>query len=169
MTRKRKGSKNFKKAQDHRENFVNWSVNQLNFHDVQQVNLERIWNINYKSKRSRLMSHWVNTLIRDKVESVGEELGVQINLQSSAYRSQRCSECGMVRKSNRKGKVYTCKHCGLIIDADYNASKNHEQNLPKIPYNFRKLNMNRKGFFWLNSGLFGLEGESLQSLLPENA
>lgn len=169
MVGKRKGSKNFKKSQDHRENFVNWSINKIDFSNIQQVNLERIWNINYKSKTSKLMSHWVNTLIRDKVVSISEELGVQVNHQSSTYRSQRCSECGMVRKSNRKGKVYTCKHCGLIIDADYNASKNHEQNLLEIPYSFRNLQLNRKGFFWLESGLFNLEGESLQSLPPVNA
>ena len=169
MVEKRKGSKNFKKSQDHRENFVNWSINQLNLSGIQQINLERIWNINYKSKTSKLMSHWSNTLIRDKVVGISEELGVHVNHQSSTYRSQRCSECGMVRKSNRKGKVYTCKHCGLIIDADYNASLNHEQNLPEIPYNFRNLQLNRKGFFWLESGLFDLEGESLQSLLPVNA
>ena len=74
----------------------------------------------------------------------------------------------MVRKSNRKGKVYTCKDCGLIIDSDYNASLNHVIDLPEIPWYFRKLELNRKGFRWLDSGLFDLEGESLQSLPPKN-
>ena len=117
-------------------------------------------------KTNRKMSHWTNTLIRDKVESLCEELGVQVKHQSSTYRSQRCSECGMVRKGNRKGKTYTCKNCGLVIDSYYNASKNHEISLPEIPYGFRNLKLNRKGFFWLETGLFDLEGRSLQSLLP---
>jgi len=166
LVRRKKGSNSFKRTQDHRKNFVNWSINSLNFKGVKQVNLERIWNINYKSRTSRKMSHWTNTLIRDKVESICEELGVRVKHQSSTYRSQRCSDCGMVRKGNRKGKTYTCVNCGLIIDSDYNASKNHEINLPEIPYTFRNLKKNRQGFFWKETGLFDLEGRSLQSLLP---
>lgn len=164
LSRKNKGSKNFKKAQEHRKNFINWSINQLNFNNIQQVNLEQIYNIGYKTTKSRKMSHWTNTLIRDKVESKCNLLGVLVKHQSSTYRSQRCSECGIVLKSNRKGKLYSCKLCGNIIDADFNASKNHEVKLTEIPYNFRKLNLNRKGFYWLETGLFDLEGRSLQSL-----
>ena len=165
LCRKKKNSIAFGKAQDHRKNFINWSINSLDFSNICKVNLERIWNIGYKNPTSKKMSHWTNTLIRDKVESICEQNGVQLVHQSSTYRSQRCSECGIVRKSNRKGKVYTCDNCGLIEDADYNASKNHEISLPEIPYDFRNLNMNKKGFFWLESGLFSLDGRSLQSLL----
>lgn len=49
-----------------------WSINQLDLKNVKQVNLEKVWNINFKSKTSRLMSHWTNTLIRDKLKSVCE-------------------------------------------------------------------------------------------------
>ena len=91
---------------------------------------------------------------------MGEELGVQVKLQSSTYRSQRCSGCGVVRKRNRKGKTYTCD-CGLILDSDYNASLNHQHELPDIPYNLRRLNLNRKGFFWKSEGFFSLTGEIL--------
>lgn len=70
-----------------------------------------------------------------------------------------------VRKSNRKGKVYECKSCGNIDDADHNAALNHSINLPEIPYDFRKLNLNRKdGFIWSSEGLFDLDGRRLQSL-----
>jgi len=164
----KKGSNAFKKAQEHRKNFINWSLNQLNLSNVKEVRLEKVWNIGYKSKTSRLMQHWTNTLIRDKVESICEETGVQLKHQSSTYRSQRCSGCGVVRKANRKGKVYTCKHCGLQIDADLNASLNHVVDLPEIPYNLRKLQMNRgNGFYWLESGFYEFEtGSSLESLPP---
>ncbi|KKN16280.1 hypothetical protein LCGC14_0977350, partial [marine sediment metagenome] len=37
--------------------------------------------------------------------------------------------------------------CGLELDADYNASLNHQHDLPDIPHALRKLNLNRKGFF----------------------
>jgi putative transposase len=166
LSSKKSGSNAFKKAQDHRKNFINWSINQLNFDDVKEIRLERIWNIGYKNKTSRMLSHWTNTLIRDKVEQICEDTGVQLIHQSSTYRSQRCSGCGVVRKSNRKGKVYTCKHCSLVIDADLNASLNHAIDLPEIPYDLRKMNFNRSGFFWLESGFYDSSGRSLQSLPP---
>jgi transposase len=163
---KKKGSNKFKQAQDHRTNFINWSINQLNLDNIKEVRLERIWNIGYKSKTNRLMSHWTNTIIRDKVISICEETGVQLIHQASTYMSQRCSDCGVVRKANRKGKVYSCKHCLLEIDADYNASLNHSMNLPEIPYTLRKLQLNRgNGFYWSETGFFEFEtGRSLQSL-----
>lgn len=164
LSRKKKGSKAFKRSQDHRKNFINWSINQLNFSDINQINLEKIWNIGYKSNTSRKLSHWTNTTIVEKIESRCESEGVLLKHQSSTYRSQRCSACGVVLKSNRKGKEYTCKHCGNVIDADFNAAMNHECTLPEIPYHFRNLNLNRKGFYWLESGLFDLEGRSLESL-----
>ena len=165
MSLKKKGSKAFSRVQEHRKNFINWSINQINLSGIKQINLEKIWNIGYKSRSSKILSHWTNTIIRDKVERVCEEVGVQILHQSSTYRSQRCSECGIVRKSNRKGKVYSCKHCGFNCDADLNASLNLAIDLPEIPYNFRNLKLNRSGFFWLVSGIFSLDGKSLQSLL----
>jgi hypothetical protein len=75
------------------------------------------------------------------------------------YRSQRCSECGLVRKTSRKGKIYNCKSCGFVCDADLNAAKNHEQNLPILPFSLRKLKMNLgEGFYWNSSGLTLFDG-----------
>ena len=169
LTRKKKGSKAFAKAQSHRVNFVNWSVNQLNLRDIKQINLEQIWHIGFKTKTSRFLRHWTNTTIRDKVEAIGEELGVQVTHQSSTYRSQRCSGCGVVRKANRKGEKFECSNCGLVLCADLNASLNHAVQLPEIPWTFRELKKNRKGFFWKKSGLFDLNGTSLQSVLHAKA
>jgi len=171
--RKKRGSKAFKRAKQHQVNFVNWSINQLNLNNVKQVNLEDIWNINYKKNSSSMLKHWQNTIIRDKLMSVCELLGVRVIKQASTYRSQRCSCCGQVRKSNRKGKLYTCHNCGLEMDADLNASINLSMELPEIPWNLRKLNLNRKGFYWTADGLFSdntyldrLSDGSLQSPSP---
>ncbi len=161
LSRKKKGSKGFKKSQEHRTNFVNWSINRLNLDNIQQINLEKIWNIGYKSCTSRKLSHWTNSNIVNKIESRCESEGVLLKLQSSTYRSQRCSACGVVLKSNRKGKEYICKHCGNVIDADFNASLNHEIELPEIPYTLRILKLNKKGFFYLENGLFALDGTEL--------
>ena len=165
MSLKKKGSHAFKRCQNQRKNFINWSINQLNLSSACQLNLEKIFNIGYKSNQSRYMSHWTNTIIRDKIEKKCEEEGVRLTHQSSTYRSQRCSCCGNVRKANRKGKIYSCKHCGNIMDADLNAAKNHEFELPEIPYVLRKKNLNRGfGFFWKPSGFFDFSGRSLESL-----
>lgn len=167
MSSKRKGSKAFRRSQEHRRNYINWSINQLDLTDVKQINLEKIWNIGYRNSRSRFLSHFTNTLIRDKIEDFATLHGVHVEEQSSTYRSQRCSCCGVVRKANRKGKLYECINCGNMMDADLNAAKNHEIQLPEIPYTLRKMNLNRgKGFLWKPDGFFDLSGRSIESLPP---
>ena len=157
LSRKKKGSKAFKKAQDHRENFFNWSMNQLNFTNIKQVNFEGLINVNFGKNVSRGLKHWTFTLIRDKFYRLSEECGVRIQTDSSTYYSQRCSKCGLVLKSNRKGKTYTCKNCGYVEDADLNAALNHQQCLPDVS-GLRSLKLNRKGFFWNPCGCTTLEG-----------
>lgn len=164
MCRQKQGSKAFKRSQSHRTNFINASINKLDFSGIKQINLERIFNIGYKSPSSRLLSHWTNTTIRDKVQSKAIRDGVHLIEQDSTYRSQRCSCCGMVRKSNRKGKTYSCNSCGYIGDADMNAAKNHEISLPEIPYKLRISKLNRTGFYWIKTGFFDLLGTSLESV-----
>lgn len=169
LSRKRKGSKAFKKAQSHRKNFINWSINQINLQNIKHIKLEEVININFGRNTSRLMKHWTNTLIRDKISSHCQVNGVRFTLQSCTYRSQRCSKCGLVCKSNRKGKIFTCKGCGHSDDADFNASCNHSQELPDIPTKLRKLNLNRKGFYWKENGFYNLTGVELRvPLVPVN-
>ena len=167
MARCKKGSKSFRRTQEHRKNYINWAINQIDFSKIKEIRLEKIWNIGYKSSKNRKLSHFTNTIIRDKVEKTAIENGVHFVEQDSTYRSQRCSECGLVRKANRKGKEYICSDCGNILDADFNASRNHEQTLPEIPYTLRKRNLNRgHGFFWKETGFYDFTGRSLESLPP---
>ena len=161
LARKKKGSKAFRSAQVERKNYINWSINQLNFSGIKEIRLEDIWNISYGRRLPRKLVHWTNTIIRDKVEARCETEGVLLKFQTSTYRSQRCSCCGFVRKANRKGKTYLCVNCGLEIDADLNAALNHEQDLPDVPYSLRVLKLNRKGFFWKPEGFFDQGGVEL--------
>ena len=161
LVRKRKGSKSFKKVQAHRENFINWSINQLSLDNIKTIKMEEIVNIGKGKRLNRFLSHWRNTLIRDKVVNRCEELGVQVIFQSPTYRSQRCSQCGLVRKASRKGKEFKCL-CGFVCDADLNASINHEQELPDVSYILRKLKKNRgAGFYWKPGGFFETTGEEI--------
>jgi len=152
VARKKKGSKNFRKASSHRENFIHWSINRLNLVGIRQINLENVVNINLGKRANRKMQAWTNGVIRDKVVSLAEEQGVLVVLQDSPFKSQRCSKCGMVRKSNRKGEVYSCNNCGKVMNADLNAAINNSLDLPKIPYDLCKGRKNLKGFCWNLSG-----------------
>lgn len=159
MSRKKKGSKGFKRCCDHRKNHINWSVNQINLDNVKKINLEKI--NTHQGKKSRYLSHFTHKLIQDKIVQIAEEQGVLVSFRSGTYKSQRCSGCGLVCKGNRKGKVYSCKHCGLALDADHNAAINNSIYLPYIPYEFTLLKLNIEGFFWKEEGFLHFNGQEL--------
>ena len=163
LARKKKGSKAFGRAQTERKNYINYAIKMLDFNNIKEIGLEKITNINYGRNTSRKMKHWSNPEIVTRLAQVAEEFGVRINLQSNAYRSQRCSGCGHVLKKARKGKLYICPICGLVMDADINAAKNHAIDLPAIPHSneFSRL-AKAEGFFWLPNGLFKMDGSELR-------
>jgi len=166
LSRKKRGSGAFGKAQTHRENFIHWSINQLNLTNVKQINLEKIINIGYGRNVSRRLKHWTNTLIRDKLKSAALEQEVLVVEQPSAYMSQRCSSCGLVRKANRKGKVYSCNGCGVSLDADLNAALNHEQELD-YPSEAMRRHISEKRLN-LGSGFYWRAGEEFTVFLSKN-
>jgi putative transposase len=60
-----------------------------------------------------------------QIEYKSEMIGIEVIRTSEEYTSQKCSNCGIIRKSNRKYRgLYVCKSCGLVLNADVNASKN---------------------------------------------
>lgn len=157
----KKGSKGFERAQDHRTNYVNWSIKQLNLTDVNEIGYENVINIRKGKNSSRLMSAWTFTTIRTAVERRCEEEGVLLTEQGSIYRSQRCSSCGFVHKKNRNKKEFKCTSCGHHLDADLNGALNHEAELNSIPYALMSMKLNMIGFYWLESGLYDLHGEEI--------
>lgn len=150
MTNKRKGSKGFQRAQAHRENYINWSINRLNLNGVKQVNIENIKHLNYGRNTSSVLKRWVYRDILDKIEATCEQYGVHVVSVNPTYTSQRCSCCGWVKKTNRNGKSFHCTRCGLTIDADLNGAINISLNLPPIPEEVRRSRLNLKGFYWLS-------------------
>ena len=150
LTRRTKGSKGFRRTQEHRKNYINWSLNQLNFNNVKEFRLEKIKNIRKGKRNSRKSTHWCYILIKSKLVSLSEDKGFVFLEQDNKFMSQRCSQCGFTHKSNRKGKTFTCKHCGFIADSDLNAASNHEVDLNEIPVMVWNDHINRTtGFFWL--------------------
>jgi hypothetical protein len=163
MARKRWGSKALSASAEHRKNFINWSIRQLNLKGVREIRLENIENINFGRNVNRLMKHWTNTLIRDSVNKICEETGVLFTSVDSEYNSQRCIQCGWVQKVNRKGKLFKCLKCNHMDDADFNASQNIliRDTLFKLPFGFRSHRLNFGGFFWKPGGLFDGLGQEL--------
>ena len=161
LSRKRKGSKSFGRAQAHRTNYINWSIGQLNLHDLKELRLEKLYQMRTGERTSRNLGHWTYTAINAAVINRCEELGVQVVEQSATYRSQRCSDCGWTQKSNRKGKEFICRACGATHDADINGALNHEADLYRLPVGIWQLQLNRAGFYWKTHGLFDSAGREI--------
>jgi transposase len=159
LSRRKKGSKGFGRAQTHRKNYINWSINQLNFDGVREVRFEKIYQIRKDKRSSRKLSHWTYPLIKSKLVRLSEEKGFLFTEQDNKFRSQRCSQCGWVHKTNRKGKMFRCTNadCGFATDSDLNAASNHESELYPI-YKGDKVCLEKTnhstGFFWSKEGVF---------------
>ena len=163
MSKCKIGSKGFQRKSEHRKNYINWLVKQLNLLNVKEIKLENVVNIKFERNVSRLLKHWSNPLIRDSLIKLCEEQGVLVTLVANEFNSQRCNECGWVQKSNRNGKKFHCKNCQHQDDADANATKNIfiRDELFELPFGFRSLKLNLKGFFWNQSGIFSKTGEEI--------
>lgn len=124
LKRKIKKSKNKRKRRTMRDQFVNWSINQLNLTNIKILKLENLKNMKYKQHVNQMLTAWKGTYLIHKLEARCEEVGIKVIKVNPRYTSQRCSSCGWVYKKNRNGKNYNCIKCKLEIDADINAAKN---------------------------------------------
>lgn len=76
-----------------------------------------------KSKAQRTELHrWSFCQLRQFLQYKSKLNGVKLVMVRPEYTSQTCSCC--LHIGERKGKNFTCKNCGNIMDADYNAAKN---------------------------------------------
>ena len=150
ISRKEVGSKGFKRAQNHRTNYINWSIKQLNLKGVKELRVEDIKGLYTQSRKdgAKKVSHWAYAEIKDKITARCEESGVRLLLKPYAYSSQRCSQCGWTQKANRQKKFFVCKNCNYAEDADINAAVNIGLDLPKIPWAKMRQKDSDKGFFY---------------------
>ena len=159
IARRQKGSKGFKRAQEHRKNLINQAVNILaqifNFEDdVAEVRLEKLRRLGEGNKKSRKLQAFNYADLRHKIERKCIETNVELTETSNAYRSQRCSLCGFVHKKNRLngGEEFKCLKCGYTADADMNSAKNQVAEIPPIyvsRQNRDKYPNHTTGFYWL--------------------
>lgn len=148
LSRKKKGSNGFRRTITHRTNYINYSINQLNWNKIGTLKIEKIRNLRRGRRTSRKLQHFVYKQIFDKLKSNSERYNVCINEVDPTYTSQRCSSCGWTRKSNRKGLLFKCGNCSHEQNSDLNASSNIRLNLPIMGKKERLKRLNRKGFFW---------------------
>jgi len=129
ISRKKQGSKAFKRALIERDELVNISCKSLDLTNVKELFAEDLKNVKHKSKGkihkkfNNRLQRWSYVKVLQKLTMLCEEEGILFKKVPPQYTSQRCSCCGLICKSNRKGEIYKCS-CGLLIDADYNASLN---------------------------------------------
>lgn len=127
LSRQKQGSKNFKQTLIERDKLINQTCNQLDLTDINHLIVEDLKSVKHKSKFSKKFNNklqrWSYSKTLTKLERVCEENGVFFQKVNPAYTSQTCSQCETIDKTARKGETYQCV-CGLVIDADLNASIN---------------------------------------------
>ena len=144
LTRKKRGSKAYKRALIERTNLTNKFVNEFNYkndfdclviEDLKNVKLNKSFKKLSKFKQHKtnsvkqknmnnFLQYWSYRTVIDKLERLSEEEGFLLAKVNQAYTSQTCSNCGSCNEENRKGEHFHCKDCGMEIDADYNAAIN---------------------------------------------
>jgi IS605 OrfB family transposase len=130
ISRKKQGSKAFKRSLIERDCFINKTVKELDLPNIKTIVIENLKSVKHKSK-GKISKKFMNKLQRwsypkviSRLRLMCEIIGVQVHSINPAYTSQTCSSCKTRDKSARNGEYYSCKNCGLEIDSDYNAALN---------------------------------------------
>ena len=130
ISRKKQGSKAFKRSLVERDNKINESINQLPFGQIKVIVAEDLKNVKHKSKRrirkkfNNKLQRWSYSKVLNMLSLRCEESGIFFKKVPPAYTSQKCSSCGFTHKDNRSGEKFLCVNCKNNLDADYNAALN---------------------------------------------
>ncbi len=130
ISRKKQGSKSFKRALAERNDYINKEIKSIPFNTIKTLIVENLKNVKHKSKgriRKEFMNklqRWIYSYFLSRLSQSCEVVGVQCHKVDPAYTSQKCSVCNYIHKESRKGEIFLCVNCGHTEDADFNASKN---------------------------------------------
>ncbi|MGZ7095654.1 MAG: RNA-guided endonuclease InsQ/TnpB family protein [Methanobacterium sp.] len=81
--------------------------------------------INLGRKNNQNFVNIPYNLFKRKLESKCKLYGIKYIETGEEYTSQKCSNCGVICKSNRKYRgLYVCKSCGMVLNADVNGAIN---------------------------------------------
>jgi putative transposase len=111
--------------------YIKNEINRVLTHIIETRNpnkliLENIKFVNPDLSKSmnRLIQNCGRKVIGNKIKSLQEEYGLEVEYVNPAYTSQLCSCCGNIDKESRKGERYDCVGCGNKLNADVNAGRN---------------------------------------------
>lgn len=125
ISRKKQGSKAFKKSLLHRDNEINRICNKLPLDNVKTLVIEELNSVKTSKKYfNNKIQRWSYAKTIIKLDRISDEYGINMVKVSPAYTSQTCSACGHINKDNRKGEAFKCLVCSYECDADVNASIN---------------------------------------------
>ena len=111
-----------------RTDYINKIVNEVVKNKPQFIAIENL-NITGMMKNRHLSKAISNQRFyefRTKLINKAKRLNIEIRLANTFYPSSKlCSCCNNIKHDLKlKDRIYKCKHCGLEIDRDYNASLN---------------------------------------------
>jgi putative transposase len=133
ISRKKQGSKAFKKALTERDNLINRVVKEFVYNEKPDiVYIEKLKKVKHKSKQNKKihtkfmnkLQRWSYSKVISKLYLLSQQESFLIEEVNPAYTSVTCSKCGFVHKNNRNKELFKCVKCGILMDADYNASLN---------------------------------------------
>lgn len=152
LCRKRKGSKGFRKAKAHQENYINAELNKIEWDGIGFARHEKLHRMRDGVNVGRYLSHFVYRYIFDRYELDAEEHNVCVSEIEPTYTSQRCSVCGWTHAKNRKKELFKCTACGFKDNADLNASTNIWQDLVPLGDEAWRSKKSKIGFYWSKIG-----------------
>ncbi len=80
---------------------------------------------NLSKRLNRLLSNCGMSVVKLKMVTIGEDLGIDVEYINPCYTSQECSNCHHTHEKNRVSREeFNCQECGYSIQADINASRN---------------------------------------------
>ena len=104
----------------------------MHFKDIDLIVVEKLKNLNYKSKLKRRLSKnmrrsigtWAWKYWLKRLEQACETNRVSFRTVAPFYTSQKCPACGHTDRGNRSGTVFRCLGCGYTGNADVVGSRN---------------------------------------------
>jgi IS605 OrfB family transposase len=149
ISRKKQGSKAFKRSLIQRDNLINESINKIDLSPINQIILEDLVNVKSGKKYfNNKIQRWSYAKTIDKINRTCEVKGIELVKVSPAYTSQTCSNCGEVDKKSRLGETFKCTSCSYEIDSDYNGAINIYNKGTIVPLITKKLNVNTFSNYW---------------------